>query len=336
LFPETVAAPEPFQTLLSQGMVHGKTYSEPSTGRFLHPSEVDLTNPEAPLIKGTQTMPKVSFEKMSKSKHNGVDPTACVARYGADATRAHVLFSAPVSEVLEWDETKIVGMERWFGRLWKLVLDAQQRLSRESYTISEADLQSPTGLAASLPPVEDLGDADADGLLATNEAIQSITNCIENNPYGLNTVISSLIKLTNALSSSPPPSSQILYVCLSSLLRLLAPVAPGLSSECWEILNAEMTPVLSSPWPTPLLAAQQVDRLSARAGQTVAVQVNGKLRFTATVPVSGQTGPAAEEWIVGRILETDQGRAWLREKNNWEARRRVIVVKGGKLVNVVF
>lgn len=335
LFPKTVAAPEPFQTLLSQGMVHGKTYSEPSTGRFLHPSEVDLTNPEAPLIKGTQTIPKVSFEKMSKSKHNGVDPTACVARYGADATRAHVLFSAPVSEVLEWDETKIVGMERWFGRLWKLVLDAQQRLSRESYTITDADLQSPTGLAASLPPVDDLGDADADGLLATNEAIQSITNCIENNPYGLNTVISSLIKLTNALSSSPP-SSQILYVCLSSLLRLLAPVAPGLSSECWEILNAEMTPVLSSPWPTPLLTAQQVDQLSARGGQTVAVQVNGKLRFTATIPVSGQAGPAAEEWIVGRILETDQGRAWLREKNNWEARRRVIVVKGGKLVNVVF
>ncbi|RMJ26750.1 hypothetical protein PHISP_02404 [Aspergillus sp. HF37] len=336
LFPKTGAAPEPFLTLLSQGMVHGKTYSEPSTGRFLHPSEVDLTNPEAPLIKGTQTTPKVSFEKMSKSKHNGVDPTACVARYGADATRAHVLFSAPVSEVLEWDETKIVGMERWFGRLWRLVLDARQMLSRGSYTISDADLQSPTGLATSLPPVEDLADADADGLLATNEAIQSITNCIENNPYGLNTVISGLIKLTNALSSSPPRSSQILYACLSSHLRLLAPVAPGLSSECWEVLNAEMTPVLSSPWPVPLLTAQQVDRLSGRAGQTVAVQVNGKLRFTATIPVSGQAGPAADEWIVGRILDTDQGRVWLREKNNWETRRRVIVVKGGKLVNVVF
>lgn len=347
MFPETAGAtPEPFRTLLSQGMVHGRTYSEPSTGRFLHPSEVDVTDPENPLIKGTQITPRVSFEKMSKSKHNGVDPTACVTKYGADATRAHVLFSAPVSEVLEWDETKIVGIERWFGRLWRLVLDAKERLASLSCTLSQADLLSPSGLGAPLPSAEELEDADASALLSTNETILSITSCIENNPYGLNTVISSLIKLTNALSSSPPSSPLVFYTCMSCLLRLLAPVAPGLSSECWEILHegllhapGRQTPprVFASPWPTRVLTPQQVEILLARGGRTVAVQINGKLRFTATIPVAGSaTAAEEEEWIISQVLQTEQGRFWLREKNEWEKRRRVIIVKGGKLVNVVF
>lgn len=368
LFPEiaksgNIAGPaEPFKTLLSQGMVHGKTFSEPSTGRFLHPSEVDLTNRDKPLIVGTQTSPDVSFEKMSKSKHNGVDPTACALKYGADATRAHVLFSAPVSEVLEWEETKIVGIERWFGRLWKLVLDGQEKLAASSYTISEADLVAPSGEAVSLPPVQELSDADADAVLSTHNTITSITRCIESNPYGLNTVISDLIKLTNSLSSSVPPSPPILYACVSSLLRLVAPVAPALSSESWEVLHdtvlrgrtaaagRPIPAIFTCPWPKPLLTAEQADVLSARGGQTVAVQINGKLRFTATIPRmlsattredpsgKGKAGMSTDEqdWIISRVLESNDGRVWLREKNDWEKRRRVIVVKGGKLVNVVF
>ncbi|KAF7586387.1 Leucyl-tRNA synthetase, mitochondrial [Aspergillus hancockii] len=352
---------EPFKTLLSQGMVHGKTYLEPSTGRFLHPSEVDLSNPDKPVIKGTQIRPNLSFEKMSKSKHNGVDPTACALKYGADATRAHVLFSAPVSEVLEWDETKIVGIERWFSRLWKLVLDAQETLVSSSYTLKPDDLAL-SGHAAALPhSLQSLSDNDADAVLFTHRTISSVTSCIENRPYGLNTVISDLTKLTNSLSSSTPTSPQVLYLCVSSLLRLLAPVAPALASEGWETLNgsvigcneimdteANVPAIFNCPWPTALLTSEQADVLSARVGQTVAVQINGKLRFRVTIPrqllpttveiSEKKSGITSEEqdFIINRILETEEGRTWLREKNDWERRRRVIVVKGGKLVNVVF
>lgn len=348
---------EPFKTLLSQGMVHGKTFTEPSTGRFLLPSEVDLSNPDKPLIKGTTITPNISFEKMSKSKYNGVDPTVCATKYGADATRAHILFSAPVSEVLEWDETKIVGVERWFGRLWKLVHDAQQTLSNASFTINAADLESPTGHVVSLPPsLQDLSDSDTDAILATHNIISSVTSCIESNPYGLNTVISDLIKLTNSLSSATPSSSLALYLSLSSLLRLLSPIAPALASESWEILHESLLKnadpsttvpsIQSAPWPTPLLTPEQAEAVSARRGQTVAVQINGKLRCAVTIPrmdssvitAAQSKGPSQEEqdWIIGRVLETAEGRLWLREKNDWEKRRRVIVVKGGKLVNVVF
>ncbi|KAJ6159773.1 hypothetical protein N7497_004310 [Penicillium chrysogenum] len=348
------AAPaEPFKILLSQGMVHGKTFSEPSTGRFLLPSEVDLTNPDKPLIKGTQVAPNISFEKMSKSKYNGVDPTTTTSKYGADATRAHILFSAPVSEVLEWDEAKIVGVERWFGRLWKLIQDTQQTLTDASFSVSEADLKSSTHVAPLPSSLQDLSDSDADAVLATHNTIASVTTCIESNPYGLNTVISDLTKLTNTLASTPASSPLILYLCVSSLLRLLAPIAPALASESWEILhatkNTTSTPVpsiLSSPWPSTLLTPSQAETLSSRGGQTVAVQINGKLRCAVTIPrmepatatPQGKNAPTQEEqdWIVSRVLETAEGKLWLREKNDWEKRRRVIVVKGGKLVNVVF
>lgn len=347
------APAEPFKTLLSQGMVHGKTFTEPSTGRFLLPAEVDLTNPDKPLITGTQVTPNVSYEKMSKSKYNGVDPTECATKYGADATRAHVLFSAPVSEVLEWDETKIVGVERWFGRLWKLVLDAQQQLSESSLAISASDLDA-AGHAVSLPSsLQDLSDSDVDAILATHNTISSVTTCVESNPYGLNTVISDLTKLTNTLSSAPPSSPLVYYLSVSALLRLLSPIAPALASESWEMLHqplikesTSIRSVLSSSWPTSLLTAEQAEALAARGGQTVAIQINGKLRCAVTIPrmmspttISPQDkGPSQEEqnWIISRVLETAEGKLWLREKNDWEKRRRVIVVKGGKLVNVVF
>ncbi|KAJ5972702.1 uncharacterized protein N7479_002620 [Penicillium vulpinum] len=348
------AAPaEPFKILLSQGMVHGKTLTEPSTGRFLLPSEVDLTNPDKPLIKGTKVAPNISFEKMSKSKYNGVDPTLTTSKYGADATRAHILFSAPVSEVLEWDEAKVVGVERWFGRLWKLVQDTQQALAEASFSVSEAALKSSTTHAAPLPSsLQDLSDSDADAVLATHNTIASVTTCIESNPYGLNTVISDLTKLTNTLSSTPASTPLILYLSVSSLLRLLAPIAPALASESWEVLHettntTSPTPVpsiLSSPWPSTLLTPDQAEALSTRGGQTVAVQINGKLRCAVTIPrmesqsPQGKSAPSQEEqdWIVSRVLETAEGKLWLQEKNDWEKRRRVIVVKGGKLVSVVF
>lgn len=112
---------EPFKQVLTQGMVHGKTYSDPSTGRFLKPEEVDLGDPSNPLMTAGGEAARVSFEKMSKSKYNGVDPTSCMAKWGADATRAHILFQAPVTEVLEWDEEKISGITRWLGRIYDLV-----------------------------------------------------------------------------------------------------------------------------------------------------------------------------------------------------------------------
>lgn len=108
---------EPFRQLLAQGMVHGKTYTDPSNGRFLKLNEVDVSVSSQPVVVATGQPAAVSFEKMSKSKYNGVDPIGCMDKHSTDATRAHILFQAPVSEVLEWDEEKISGVTRWFQRI---------------------------------------------------------------------------------------------------------------------------------------------------------------------------------------------------------------------------
>ncbi|OAX85607.1 leucine-tRNA ligase [Emergomyces africanus] len=367
LFPPELSGPtvvtEPFLKLLSQGMVHGKTYSDPSTGRFLRPSEVDLSNPDAPLVKGSQIIPNVSFEKMSKSKYNGVDPTTCINTYGSDAVRAHILFSAPVSEVLEWDETKIVGMERWFNRLWRVVSDSRNSL--EGFpSLKPGLLKSLNDI--SLPDLSGISDDEANILLTAHDTISSVSHCFEEMPYGLNTVISNLTKFTNSLASSSlptmassPPSQTILYITLSSLLRLLAPITPALASECWEHLHSAILDpsalsssprstipsIFTSPWPTPLLSSSEVQSLRSRGGKTVAVQVNGKLRFSTTIPSQPGGGESRSKkassvdeqaWILSHLLETEEGKLWLMERNDWDKRKRVIVVGGGKVVNVVF
>ncbi|KAG5287943.1 leucyl-tRNA synthetase [Histoplasma ohiense] len=358
--PGSTGVAEPFVKLLSQGMVHGRTYSDPSTGRFLRPFEVDISNPDAPLIKNTRTVPNISFEKMSKSKYNGVDPTTCINTYGSDAVRAHMLFSAPVSEVLEWDESKIVGMERWFNRLWRVVLDS--RVSLEGFSSLSAESFKLIN-DVRLPDLSTVSDDEATILLAAHDTITSVSHCLDGMPYGLNTVISDLTKFTNSLASSslptttPSPSSQaILYIALSSLLRLLAPITPALASECWEHLHSPIRhssttsspprtvpSIFSSPWPDPLLSSRDVQALRARVGKTVAVQINGKLRFSTTIPSlpSGESVPTKtsddeQSWILLHLLETTEGKLWLKERHDWEKRKRVIVARGGKVVNVVF
>ncbi|KAI5305925.1 hypothetical protein KEM56_002844 [Ascosphaera pollenicola] len=350
--------PEPFKTLLSQGMVHGKTFKEPSTGRFLKPEEIDLTNPNAPLIKGTTTTPLISYEKMSKSKYNGVDPTSCIEKYGADAVRAHILFSAPVSEVLEWEETKIVGVQRWYTRLWKATLEAHETLAGSSFSVTFKNIQNTSDIP--LPPLEQLSQEEAEILLAANATIISVTECLKNTPYGLNTVISDLTKFTNALSASSltarlpsTASANVLYIATTVLLRLLSPIAPAFSSECWVELHkapvmkvtdqGAVPSIFSAPWPKELLSSEDVAALKARGAKSVGVQINGKLRFSVQIPRytekledAKKQAEAEKEWVISQLLQTPEGKLWLTERNNWEKRKRVVVVKGGKVVNVVF
>ncbi|KAJ1676665.1 Leucyl-tRNA synthetase, mitochondrial, partial [Spiromyces aspiralis] len=128
---------EPFKQLVTQGMVHGRTFKDPDTERFLRPKEVTLdSNGDPMMVGGSGKAPLVSFEKMSKSKYNGVDPVEVVKTYGADVTRLHILYKAPPREVLEWETDSIVGMQRWLVRLGRLVdtvlEESLPRLSIES------------------------------------------------------------------------------------------------------------------------------------------------------------------------------------------------------------
>jgi leucyl-tRNA synthetase len=312
--------PEPFRRLISQGMVHGKTFSDPATGRFLHPSEVEGDDTPTPIIKASGARPVISFEKMSKSKHNGIDPSMCIAKYGADATRAHIIFSAPVSEILEWDEEKIVGIQRWFGRISKLV-DTCGKISSSS---TDADLKLTTSLmkaeanpytAESLQTIlsqESPSPNDIETLLFVINNITTITRTFEHNIYALNTSISDLIKLTNRLllasnsaAAAEPTNPALLHWALLALLRMLAPIAPTFTDECWTKLlqqNEALVTLCESHWPrssgsvfcgpfptSPLSADAEAVLSQQRKTIRCTVQINGKVRFSIDVPAVAVT-----------------------------------------------
>ncbi|KAJ3318854.1 hypothetical protein HDV06_006975 [Boothiomyces sp. JEL0866] len=111
---------EPFKKLLTQGMVTGITFKCSNTHRYIPSSEIEYADNQ-PRIKATASPVKVTFEKMSKSKFNGVNPHHVIQQYGTDVTRLFILYKAPPQDDLAWDSTAIVGMQRFLNRVQELV-----------------------------------------------------------------------------------------------------------------------------------------------------------------------------------------------------------------------
>ncbi|KAJ4403981.1 coenzyme A transporter, partial [Neurospora sp. IMI 360204] len=322
---------EPFKRLITQGMVHGKTYTDPATGRFLKPDEVDLSNPSQPKVVATGALANVSYEKMSKSKHNGVDPTTFIAQYGADATRAHMLFQAPVSEILDWDENKITGVTRWLSRVYDLVQKVAASVSSSSETPSSASNNVKAFFEQQQQQrsesVENLAKLDTSITIwrEVQRTISSVTASY-NKVYTLNTVISDLMSLTNVIiasSSSSSSSSQgaaadadplIKREAVSALIRMMAPIAPAFAEECWSVLYPQAGSLFdvtskAARFPTP----DGTEAILKSRKQTCAVQLNGKTKFAVEIgtPPAGleKDTEKLREFIVAEVLRTEEGRA---------------------------
>lgn len=327
---------EPFKKLITQGMVHGKTYSDPHTSRFLKPSEVDASDAAQPRILATGEPATVSYEKMSKSKHNGVDPGDCITKYGADATRAHILFQAPITEVLDWDEDRIVGIHRWMNRVWRVVIQAKD---------IDIGFTPPTDMNSFSPEQRELWTL-------LQDTIQDITTSFDKT-YSLNTVVSSLIKLTNALAGTSPSTvaPELYRAATCGLIKLMAPITPALAEECWATLHpktqTEADSVFHETWPTPLILAS-----SAETKVPCAVQIDGKVRFSMTIPQppedlvssssineDGEKQTFQRNWVISNILHTEEGREWaakVGKKLDLRNAARIIVANGGRIINFVF
>ncbi|MGI8934604.1 MAG: leucine--tRNA ligase, partial [Phormidesmis sp.] len=114
---------EPFQRLLTQGMVQAITYKN-TEGQFFVPADIaDLDSPTDP---ETGEALQVSYEKMSKSKFNGVPPAEVLAKYGADTARMFILFKSPPEKDLEWDDADVEGQYRFLNRVWRSVTEFAQ------------------------------------------------------------------------------------------------------------------------------------------------------------------------------------------------------------------
>ncbi|KAI3396366.1 hypothetical protein diail_12256 [Diaporthe ilicicola] len=326
------AVHEPFTRLVTQGMVHGKTFIEPSNGRFLRPDEVDLKDPSAPKVTATGEPATVSYEKMSKSKFNGVDPTEFIAKHGADATRAHMLFQAPVNDVVNWDGDKISGVTRWLGRVHDLV-------GTFSKPMDNTDEEATKHIKACAPRVHAMKgseltqwDIDTSVWRDVQNKIISVTKSYHE-VYSLNTVISDLMSLTNTITSQAGATEVLRAAAVSTLVRMLAPVAPAFASECWESLG-KPEPLFSGsvqfPVPDGTLSSMKPRE------QSCAVQINGKVRDVLEIPVppEGMGREQVEALVVDEILRKAGGKK-LPAVEDLRAAQKVIVVKNGRVVNFV-
>lgn len=332
---DEIKCAEPFKKLITQGMVHGKTLTDPDTGRFLKPEEVDLSDTLEPKLRSTGKPVKIVFEKMSKSKHNGVDPTGFIAKYGADATRAHMLFQAPVSDVLNWDENKISGVTRWLHRLHEQVVQL------EAGTAKAASIKS--GLAAKIDKVSSMNekelarwDADAGLWREVQQTIRQVTASYEE-VYSLNTVVSNLMSLTNAIGRYEEASPAVRREAVSCIVRMLAPIAPAFAEECWTVLEPSSQGSIFKTARIPVEDGSE-EMLQPRR-QKCAVQVNGKVRAVVQIPAvpQGLEGDELREWMTEQILSTSEGADKFANGGVYDLSqaKRVIPVKGGRNINYV-
>ncbi|KAK3997614.1 hypothetical protein QBC44DRAFT_279767 [Cladorrhinum sp. PSN332] len=329
---------EPFRRLITQGMVHGKTYTNPATGLFLKPDEVDLADPLKPKVVATGEPAITSYEKMSKSKYNGVDPTGVITQHGADATRAHMLFQAPVSEILDWDGDKIVGVTRWLGRLWELVHKMEPSTSAGSQNPKEYFEESARKLDSM--SAEELARWDADATIwrEVQKTVKS-TRASYEKVYALNTVVSDLMGLSNViLSNQEKGSGHIVREAVSSLVRMMAPITPAFAEECWSVLEPARGSIFQAGEEAKFPGVDGSLELLQPRKQPCAVQVNGKLKFVVEIPkpAGGLKGDELRSWVVGEVMKSEEGRKKLESIGvHVEKAKKVIVIKEGKLVNFV-
>ena len=293
---------EPFTRLLTQGMVQGITYKNPHTGKYITPS--DVSNPNDPRDPISGEVLDVFYEKMSKSKYNGVDPAAVIDRYGADTARMFILFKAPPEKDLEWDDADVEGQFRFLQRLWRLVEGAAER----GLTVADPGLPMPADPSA----------AERELRRAVHTAIGAISEDLDGD-YQFNTAIAELMKLNNAMAEHLDPCrTAVAQEALATLLTLLAPFAPHLADELWQRLGGAGS-IHQQRWPQADPTALVRDTLP------LVIQIKGKVRGNLEVPAD-----ADRATLEKLALESEIAQRWLEGKPP----SRVIVVPG-KLVNLV-
>jgi leucyl-tRNA synthetase len=290
---------EPFQRLLTQGMVQGKTYFNPNKlgkDKWI-PSH--LVDPSDPVDPKTGDRLEVCYATMSKSKGNGVAPEEVIAKYGVDTARMFILFKAPPEKDLEWDEADVEGQFRFLNRIWRLVSD---------YLANKpSQVANPT----------ELTKGEKDLRRAIHTAIKEVSDDLQEG-YQFNTAISELMKLSNALNDAKCYDSQVYREGIDTLLLLLAPFAPHLAEDLWQQLGHSSS-IHQQDWLRYDSQALEVDEI------TLVIQIMGKTRGTIQVPAKADKAEleryARESEVAQRYLEG-------------KTIKKAIVVPG-KLVNFV-
>jgi leucyl-tRNA synthetase len=283
---------EPFAGLFTQGMVVHETY-QGADGKWLLPKEVDR-QPDGTVTSNGQRVTVGPPIKMSKSKKNVVAPDELLDGYGVDATRLFVVSDSPPERDVEWTEKGIEGAWRFINRVYAVVS-------------GEGGSES----AKPTPAIELRRMA--------HKTIEGVASDIE--AFHMNKAVARLRELFNAVygfAAEGEDARAAAKEALEILVCCMNPFLPHLAEELWQMLGHK-TLLVDTPWPKADPALLIADTV------TIAVQVNGKVRATITLPVSAdqKTAEAAAlaEPGVQKAMEGKQ--------------MRKIIVVPGRIVNVV-
>jgi leucyl-tRNA synthetase len=257
----------------------------------------------------TQGMVTYQGAAMSKSRGNVVSPDEMVARFGADSARLYVLFAGPPDRDMDWQDNGIEGIRRFLGRVYAFFVQAPIVAGSYEPDYSAADLAPEARRVAR----------------KLHQTIRRITEDFKGR-WHFNTSVAALMELLNECNAAPevfgrngddPFTRSVRADVQRKFVLLLAPFAPYLASELWEMLG-EKRSLLRAPWPkydAELAKEEEIE---------IPVQVNGKLRSRIIVPAG-----ASEESIRERALADQKIKAAIAGKSF-----KVIIVPS-KLVNLV-
>jgi leucyl-tRNA synthetase len=291
-----VSHPEPFHKLVNQGMILGEvefTGYRSAKGGWVSAEkrsadDVPARVPADQVEKQGEHFvlrdaPKIRVEsrayKMSKSRGNVVNPDQVVRDFGADSLRLYEMFMGPLEATKPWSTTGVSGVRGFLDRCWRLVVD---------------DRSDEVALA---PQVCDDAPTD-DQLRELHRAIDKVTKDVQ--ALSFNTAIARMMEFVNFCT----PLERRPRAILGPFVTILAPFAPHLAEELWEILG-QQAPVSLAAWPA-------VDEKWLRDDTIeIPVQIQGKLRGRVVVPagadaeamkVAATADPKIAEQLAGKTI----------------------------------
>lgn len=311
---------EPFQKLVNQGMIQGRSnfvYRIKDTNTFVSlglkdqydvtPIHVDVNivqndvldleafkawRPEYAsaefILENDKYICGWAIEKMSKSMYNVVNPDNIVEKYGADTLRLYEMFLGPINQSKPWDSNGIDGCFRFLRKAWNLFFDKAGNLSVSDEAPSKENLKT------------------------LHKLIKKVSDDIE--VFSYNTSVPAFMIAVGELAQQRCNARAI----LEPLIVLLAPFTPHIAEELWHLMGHETT-VCDAQWPAFNEEYLKEDTV------TMGVSFNGKTRFTLDFPAD-----ATKDAIEQEVMQSEQAKKYL------EGMQVVkVIVVPRKIVNIV-
>lgn len=235
--------------------------------RFIHKflRDIGMVNSDEPfqtlIHQGTITN---AGAKMSKSKGNVVNPDDFILDYGSDVFRMYLMFMGPYELGGDWSDKGIVGVDRFVQRTYQLFKN-HENIAAEADSVDKFKM-------------DELSEAEKDIYRKVNQSVEKMNSEVEK--FSFNTAVAVLMELLNETSKKLKDCRKELQsYTLKRFATMVAPLAPHLGEECWNIIGNKEALFDKPVWFDVDKNALTVDTV------TIAVQVMGKLRGRVEMPL---------------------------------------------------